>query len=81
MEGEDGQVRPPRGAASHLTNLRQGASMIRRLVDGIRGAMDPAPGGGTAPDLVLLSGEPFAPGTRVKRVMVNGRFTDEGRPE
>ena len=30
-------------------------------------------------DLVLLSGEPFAPGTRVKRVMVNGRFTDERR--
>lgn len=54
-EGADGQVRPPRGAASHLTNLRQGASMIRRLVDGIRGAMDPAPGDGTAPDLVVLS--------------------------
>jgi imidazolonepropionase-like amidohydrolase len=28
-------------------------------------------------DLVLLSGEPFAPGTRVKRVMVNGAFVDE----
>ncbi len=54
-KGEDGQVRPARGAASHLTNLRQGASMIRRLVDGIRGAMDPAPGDGTAPDVVLLS--------------------------
>ena len=54
-EGEDGQVRPARGAASHLTNLRQGASLIRRLVDGIRRAMDPAPGEGTAPDVVLLS--------------------------
>jgi UDP:flavonoid glycosyltransferase YjiC (YdhE family) len=54
-EGEDGQVRPPRGAASHLTNLRQGATMIRGLVDGIRGAMDPAPGEGTTPDVVLLS--------------------------
>ena len=29
--------------------------MIRRLVDGIRRAMDPAPGEGTTPDLVLLS--------------------------
>jgi imidazolonepropionase-like amidohydrolase len=28
-------------------------------------------------DLVLLTGEPFAPGTRVKRVMVGGRFIDE----
>jgi imidazolonepropionase-like amidohydrolase len=28
-------------------------------------------------DLVLLTGEPFAPGTRVKRVMVDGRFVDE----
>jgi hypothetical protein len=28
-------------------------------------------------DLLILSGEPFAPGTRVKRVMVNGRFLDE----
>ena len=28
-------------------------------------------------DLVLLTGEPFAPGTRVKRVMVGGKFVDE----
>jgi len=54
-EGDDGQVRPARGAASHLTNLRQGASMIRQLGEGIRGAMSPSPGDGTAPDVVLLS--------------------------
>jgi hypothetical protein len=28
-------------------------------------------------DLVILTGDPFGPGTRVKRVMVNGRFIDE----
>ena len=54
-EGEDGQVRPARGAASHLSNLRQGAAMIRQLIEGIRRAMDPAPGAGPAPDVVLLS--------------------------
>jgi UDP:flavonoid glycosyltransferase YjiC (YdhE family) len=54
-EGDDGVFQPARGAASPLTNLRQGASLIRRLAEGVRGAMDPAPGAGPAPDLVVLS--------------------------
>jgi sterol 3beta-glucosyltransferase len=53
--GADGAVRPARTAESHLANLRQAASMIRRLVEGIRAAMQPAPGDGTPPDVVLLS--------------------------
>jgi UDP:flavonoid glycosyltransferase YjiC (YdhE family) len=47
------------GPKSHLANLRQGASLIRQLVDGIAGAMRPTGEDGQdaepAPDLVLLS--------------------------
>lgn len=41
------------GPKSHLANLRQGASLIRQLTDGIEGVM--APPDDAPPDVVLLS--------------------------
>lgn len=43
------------GPRSHLANVRQGGSMIRRLVEGIAAAIDPTAGEGDRPDVVLLS--------------------------
>jgi hypothetical protein len=81
--GPDGDARTLYAAASHAVRCgvpsTQGLQMITRwsaLVLGLQDRIGSLAEGMDA-DLVLLTGTPFAPGSRVERVMIDGRFLDE----
>jgi imidazolonepropionase-like amidohydrolase len=69
------------GAVRHGVDPEDALRMITRQPARFLGLLDRLGSieRGKDADLLILSGEPFAPGTRVERVMVNGRFLDEAK--